>query len=928
MQSSRKTLADHKGGDCPAKKRRKLTENSPTDTHHQRSLSDLFREQEYSAITGQESPRSSDPSRKTRHRIEHHRTTSPPSNNSLERMYSFPTTRPSSNGVIDLTGSSPPSPPHARKTSNNTFARQTSFTPHQGAKKLVVKNLRTTPRVDPEQYFRRVWDQLDTALTTVFGGGNSKYSLEELYRGAENLCRQGRSGELYTRLRARCETHLLSQVREELVEKVSQLSDVDFLSSYLESWRTWSGRLMTIRSMFHYMDQTYLLRNAEYPGVTQMGHVFFKVHVFEDKGLRPKIMRGVMETIELDRRTMADEELSILLKKSIAMFHDLGTYFSDFEPSFSKSSGDFFGRWAIEEIAKDDLSSYVNNSHTLFASEITRCELYNFDRSTRAGLTNQFDQLLVEQRHDFLTNEDSNLQILEKNDAGSLEQVYSLLERVGKGADLGPIFDQYVREDGCAIVFDEKREPEMVLRLLEFKRRLDYFHKHSFHGSETIGNGLHKSFEFFINKTKKTQANWDTDNAKPGEMIAKHVDLLLKGGVKAIPMLAAATKDAPGAVDDDYDEEKGADEDAEINHHLSLALDLFRFVHGKAVFEAFYKKDLARRLLMGRSASNDAERNMLSRLRTECGAGFTHNLESMFKDMDLARDEMISYNQLQSDRGAKGSGPDLNVNVLSSAAWPTYSDVSVTIPPAISKLTSDFETYYYQKHSGRKLHWKHALSHCQLKASYPKGVRKEIVVSGFQAIVLLLFNDLPSSDTVTPTTLSYTDIRSATSLPDPELQRTLQSLACAKYRVLTKHPKGRDVKSTDIFAYNPHFTDPKTRIKINQIQLKETKEENKETHQRVAADRHYETQAAIVRVMKSRKTIGHAELVAEVIKATRSRGVLELGDIKKNIDKCVPVNPPSLTLPSAMSIADLTCCRLMEKDYMERTDGNNYAYVA
>jgi len=56
---------------------------------------------------------------------------------------------------------------------------------------------------------------------------------------------------------------------------------------------------------------------------------------------------------------------------------------------------------------------------------------------------------------------------------------------------------------------------------------------------------------------------------------------------------------------------------------------------------------------------------------------------------------------------------------------------------------------------------------------------------------------------------------------------------------------------------------------------------------RVAADRQFETQAAIVRVMKQRKSISHAELVAEVIKATRERGAVEVGDIKKNIDKYV-----------------------------------------
>lgn len=59
-----------------------------------------------------------------------------------------------------------------------------------------------------------------------------------------------------------------------------------------------------------------------------------------------------------------------------------------------------------------------------------------------------------------------------------------------------------------------------------------------------------------------------------------------------------------------------------------------------------------------------------------------------------------------------------------------------------------------------------------------------------------------------------------------------------------------------------------------------------------------------MRILKSRKTIGHQELVAEVIKATMSRGVLGVGDIKKNID------------------------RLIEKDYMEREEGGMYSYIA
>ncbi len=66
-------------------------------------------------------------------------------------------------------------------------------------------------------------------------------------------------------------------------------------------------------------------------------------------------------------------------------------------------------------------------------------------------------------------------------------------------------------------------------------------------------------------------------------------------------------------------------------------------MQGKDVFEAFYKKDLAKRLLCGRSASFDLEKNVVQRLRGECGGGFTHKLEGMFKDMEISKDIMHAF---------------------------------------------------------------------------------------------------------------------------------------------------------------------------------------------------------------------------------------------------------------------------------------------
>ena len=104
---------------------------------------------------------------------------------------------------------------------------------------------------------------------------------------------------------------------------------------------------------------------------------------------------------------------------------------------------------------------------------------------------------------------------------------------------------------------------------------------------------------------------------------------------------------------------------------------------------------------------------------------------------------------------------------------------------------------------------------------------------------------------------------------------------------MTKIPKSKEINTTDKFEYNPKFEDPKFRVKINQIQLKETKEENTATHEQVNQDRHFETQAAIIRSMKSMKTMTHTELITQTIEQTKRRGVLDVSDIKTNIGKYV-----------------------------------------
>jgi cullin-4 len=339
---------------------------------------------------------------------------------------------------------------------------------------------------------------------------------------------------------------------------------------------------------------------------------------------------------------------------------------------------------------------------------------------------------------------------LDQNAVTDLGLVYTLLARRGLHEKLKKPFDSWIDLTGTDIIFDEKQQDSMVVRLLTMKRQLDNLWIVAFQRNTILGHSLRETFQTFINRTKKTSGTWGTDNSKPGEMIAKYVDMLLRGGSKAIPE-ALVKKLSTTEVAEEEDENDAKDEDAEVNIQLDQVLDLFRFVNGKAVFEAFYKKDLARRLLMGRSASADAERSMLSRLKTECGSNFTQNLEQMFKDVELGREEMVSYKSVLSERN-QTPAIDLSVNILSASAWPSYPDIPVNVPTEIKKEINRFEEHYKSKHSGRKLDWKHGLAHCQMKANFPKG-KKEIVVSSFQAFVLLLFNGIGENEKVSYETL-------------------------------------------------------------------------------------------------------------------------------------------------------------------------------
>jgi len=716
---------------------------------------------------------------------------------------------------------------------------------------ITIKPLRSKPKL-PENFEAETWQKLQAAVHAVHAKRTVGHSLEELYRAVEDMCLQNMAANVYDRLRAVCEQHIEARLEALL----GQTPDTHaFLALVQACWADHCDQMLTLRSIFLYLDRTYVMQAASKKSLWDMGLTIFRAHLSRRPEVARKTVQGLLTLIESERS--GDQVDRTLLHSLLRMFHDLAMYVELFEVPFLRATREYFAAEAATELQVMDVASYLQHVRTRLQHEEQRVVHY-LHLSTRKQLLATTLQTLLAVHVDAVI-EKGFATLMEQSRIDDLKNMYGLYILVDALPKLRQAFAAYIKSVGTAYVSDVERERSLVQDLLLFKEKLDRILSTAFSSSEQFSHSLKESFECFINGRQNRAA----------ELVARFIDAKLRSGNK-------------GTSEEDLEEV------------LDKTMTLFRYIDGKDMFEAFYKKDLSKRLLLDKYASIDAEKAMISKLKAECGSGFTSKLEGMFKDVELSRDVMQSFKESSHARSIR-SDVELSVHVLTQGYWPTYPPVEVNLPQEVLQLQEIFNNYYTSKHNGRRLQWHPYLGHCTLKANFPLG-RKELVVSLLQTIVLVLFNDSER--------LSYSDLLSATAIEDKELKVTLQSLACAKQRVLRKEPKGRDVAEEDIFYFDSSFKHQLFRIKINSIQMRENEQENEQTTERVFQDRQYQIDAAIVRIMKARKTLTHSLLISELYQQLK-----------------FPIKPPDLKKRIES---------LIDREYLERDPGSSsvYRYLA
>ncbi|KAI5466260.1 Cullin [Mariannaea sp. PMI_226] len=807
--------------------------------------------------------------------------------------------------------------------------------------------------------FEACWASLEEALRDIHNKNCSRLSFEELYRAAYKIVLKKKGGDLYDRVKGFEEQWFKDHVIPKIavlvtkslinigVDRISAASVNErrqtgekFLKGLRDTWEDHNTSMNMTADILMYLDRGYTQLESQRVSIFSTTIALFRDHILRSSKIgntKDKVIdiliSVILDQIDMEREgDVIDRNLIRSCSRMLTCLYETEEenendklYLTVFEPRFLDNSKAFYSRECQRLLRESDAGTWLRHTQKRLNEEIDRCGT-TIELETGPKVSHTIEnELIIAHLSDFLAMEGSGLKWMIDNDKlTDLSILYRLISRVDEKKEaLRDILQKRVVELGLEIETtlkntdfstahgdgDDAGEGDKAKTLnpaaqqtaaaikwvddvLRLKDKFDNFLTQCFQDDLIIQSALTKSFSDFINLFSRSS-----------EYVSLFIDDNLKRGIKGKT-------------------------EAEVDVVLEKAIVLIRYLQDKDMFQTYYQRHLARRLLHGKSESHDVEKQIISRMKQEMGQQFTSKFEGMFRDLLTSSELTTNYRDHIRSVSDGSKTIDLNINVLTTNYWPPEvmgrtaqigegSRVTCTYPPEVKRLQASFEQFYLTNRNGRKLTWIGTTGSADVKCTFPaipgksgalaRERRYEINVPTFAMVILLLFNDLEESEW-----LSFEEIQEKTTISTPDLMRTLTAIAVApKSRVLLKEPLTKSIKTGDKFSFNAAFQSKAIRIKapiINAVSKVEDPIERKHTEDKNNQTRAHIVDAAIVRIMKSRKELAHQQLVLEVLAQLSGRFRPDVPLIKKRIED------------------------LIAREYLERPDEDGspslYRYVA
>ncbi|XP_066149057.1 cullin-2 isoform X1 [Euwallacea fornicatus] len=697
---------------------------------------------------------------------------------------------------------------------------------------------------------------------------------------------------LADRLYAETKQYLIDHVAQ-LLNKVQEEGEQNLVKNYFHYWSQYSVGSQYLHSLYLYLNQQHIksqkMSDAEIiygsadPSITAQGDQMeigeLALQVWQSNMIWPlghRLVQLLLEAIDLDRagqppaiplEAVRGTILSFVEVQAYKKKSQLQLYVELFEQPFLIASGEHFKRNAALLLQEKDVSLYMEKVRGKVDEELFRARRF-LHASSLAKVAHRCELHMVAEHLQFLYSECQNMVKYEQK--MDLSNMYDLLKSVPNAlvALVDTVFD-HIKNQGLAAIHNLQGDSihiNFVENLLAVYKKYRALIKEVFKSDQNFMGALDKACNSVINH----RPNDGRSPCRSPELLAKYCDTLLKKSSKGIT-------------------------ESEVDEKLSESIIIFKYIDDKDVFQKFYSRSLAKRLIHQQTQSMDAEEAMINRLKQACGYEFTSKLHRMFTDMSVSAD---LNNKFQSF--TKQKDIDLGINfgiyVLQAGAWPLGQAVvtSFALPQQLEKSVQMFETFYHDRFNGRKLTWLHHLCQAELKLGHLKKPYV-VTVQTFQMAILLLFEKTDQ--------LSCKEIRETLQLNSEQFKRHATSLVDSK--LLLADTEELDETETNL-RLNMDYSNKRTKFRITAAIQKETPHEVEQTMNSVEEDRKMYLQAAIVRIMKSRKVLKHNLLIQEVYTQSKVSFAPSVPLIKKCIES------------------------LIDKQYIERTphSSEEYSYVA
>ncbi|XP_053983774.1 cullin-2 [Hylaeus anthracinus] len=745
--------------------------------------------------------------------------------------------------------------------------------------------------------FKQTWNVLEETVKCIITLSNvPRATWNDRFSDVYSLCvayPEPLADELYNETKKFLDNHVF-----QLLTTVCAQGESGLLQAYHRAWCEYSQGINYLHRLYLYLNQQHIKKQklseadliygmssvmtADYQEQMEIGEL--GLDIWKKRMIIPlkkQLVSQLLDCIRADRlgiAQLASTEViwgiieSFVRVEEYKLVGQLDMYQTIFETPFLVASGEFYMKYAFKLRQLSDITLYMEKVTSQLGQEKLRA--IKFLHSSSVPKVEQCcEEKMIATYVTWLHTEAENM--IENECRRDLSLLYPLLRPLPAG--LTPLvrkITEHITQQGLKAIGSlqgENVHTQFVESILNVHQKYSELIKDVFKADLAFVAALDKACSAVVNHRSVPR-----QPARAPELLAKYCDSLLRKSAKAAS-------------------------EVEVEEKLGRCIIVFKYVDDKDVFQKFYARMLAKRLIHQQSQSMDAEESMIDRLKQACGYEFTNKLHRMFTDMSVSADLNAKFAaSLREGDRENQLGIGFVVYVLQAGAWPLALPPSpgpFHIPQQLEKSIQAFETFYHAQFSGRKLTWLHHLCQGELKFNYLKKPYL-VIVQTYQMALLLLFEHCNS--------IHCREAAASLRLSHDQLVKHAASLVDCK--ILKKSTTG-ELEEDTVLTLNFDYSNKRTKFRVTgalQRDIPHESHDTEATHRSVDEDRKMYLQAAIVRIMKSRQVLKHNQLIQEVLSQSKVTFAPSIGMIKKCIEA------------------------LIDKQYIERTPNNadEYSYVA